>query len=67
MFRLFDILVLLAALCSLFFSLFIFSTGDQTLALYVGLWVSSILGFGIYIKLLRILHFVLYQKLDEAD
>ena len=64
MFRSFDILVLSAAMFSLFFSLFLFIEGDKDTALYVGIWVPSILGFGIHIKLLRIVHFVLYKRLN---
>jgi hypothetical protein len=41
--------------------LFIYS--DQITALFVGLWVPIILGFGIHIKLVRIVHFVLYKNL----
>ena len=64
MFRSFDILVLSAAMFSLFFSVYLFIQGDKDTALYVGIWVPSILGFGIHIKLLRIVHFVLYKRLN---
>ena len=64
MFRSFDVLFLSAAMFSLFFSLFLFIEGDKDTALYVGIWVPSILGFGIHIKLLRIVHFVLYKRLN---
>ncbi len=67
MFRIFDILVLTSAILSLFLSIGIFIYSDQQLAIYVGLWVSSILGFGIYVKLLRIVHFVLYRNLNEQN
>ena len=67
MFRSFDILVLLSALLSLFFSLYLFIVGDKQTALYVGIWVPSVLGFGIHIKLLRIVHFVLYKYLNGDD
>ena len=65
MFRTFDILVLSSAILSLLFSVFLFVQGSKDLALYVGIWVPSILGFGIHIKLLRIVHFVLYKNLKD--
>ena len=54
MFRSFDILVLTSAMLSLLFSVYLFIQGDKQTALYVGIWVPSVLGFGIHIKLLRI-------------
>ena len=67
MFRTFDILVLSAALLALSLSAYLFLYADKTTALYVGLWVPIILGFGIHIKLLRIVHFVLYKNLNADD
>ena len=67
MFRTFDILVLSAALLPLALSAYLFLFVDKTTALYVGLWVPIILGFGIHIKLLRIVHFVLYKNLNATD
>ena len=64
MFRLFDVLVLTAAILALGLSAYLFVYADKTTALYVGLWVPIILGFGIHIKLLRIVHFVLYKNLN---
>ena len=64
MFRSFDILVLTSAMLSLLFSVYLFIQGDKQTALYVGIWVPSVLGFGIHIKLLRIVHFVLYKHLN---
>ena len=64
MFRSFDILILCSALLSLFFSVYLFVSGDKDTAVYVGIWVPSILGFGIHIKLLRIVHFVLYKRFN---
>ena len=64
MFRTFDILVLSAALLPLALSAYLFLFSDKTTALYVGLWVPIILGFGIHIKLVRIVHFVLYKNLE---
>jgi hypothetical protein len=46
-----DILLLVAALLSLFFSEFMWFTGNKEHALFVGLWVPSILSFGIFLKL----------------
>ena len=64
MFRSFDILVLTSAMLSLLFSVYLFVQGDKDTALYVGIWVPSVLGFGIHIKLVRIVHFVLYKYLN---
>ena len=66
MFRPFDILVFSSAIISLLFSVFVYLQGDPSTAIFVGLWVPSILGFGIHIKLLRIVHFVLYKNLDKT-
>lgn len=46
-----DILLLSAALLSLIFSETMWFTGNKEQALFVGLWVPSILCFGIFIKL----------------
>ena len=63
MFRLFDVLVLSAALLAFGLAGYLFVYSDQMTALFVGLWVPIILGFGIHIKLVRIVHFVLYKNL----
>ena len=63
MFRLFDILVLTAATLAFGLAGYLFVYSDQMTALFVGLWVPIILGFGIHIKLVRIVHFVLYKNL----
>ena len=63
MFRLFDILVLTAATLAFGLAGYLFVYSDQITALFVGLWVPIILGFGIHIKLVRIVHFVLYKNL----
>ena len=63
MFRAFDILILTSAIISLLLSVFLYLEGDSLKATYVGIWVPSIMGFGIYVKLLRIVHFVLYKKI----
>ena len=65
MFRTFDILVLSASGLALLLSTYLYFTSDKMTALYVGLWAPIILGFGIHIKLLRIVHFVLYKNLSE--
>jgi hypothetical protein len=46
-----DILLLVAALLSLVFSEIMWFTGNKEQALFVGLWVPSILSFGIFLKL----------------
>ena len=46
-----DILLLVAALLSLVFSEIMWFTGNKEQALFVGLWVPSILCFGIFLKL----------------
>ena len=63
MFRLFDILVLTAATLAFGLAGYLFVYSDQMTALFVGLWVPIILGIGIHIKLVRIVHFVLYKNL----
>lgn len=67
MFRLFDILVLTAATLAFCLAGYLFVYSDQITALFVGLWVPIILGFGIHIKLVRIVHFVLYKNLKMNE
>ena len=67
MFRTFDVLVLISAILSLTLSVYLFVFSDKYIALYVGIWVPSVLGFGIYVKLLRIVHFVLYKNLKDDN
>ena len=50
----FDITMLVLALLSLIVSEILWYLGDSQGALFVGLWVPSILGFAIYLKLLLI-------------
>jgi len=45
-----DILLLVAALLSLVFSEIMWFTGNKEQALFVGLWVPSILCFGIFLN-----------------
>ena len=67
MFRLFDIMVLLLTFISFLFSIYLWFGGNKQEGLYVGLWVTSIIGVGIYFKLLRIVHFVLYRNFDKKE
>ena len=48
-----DILMLLSAFLSLIFSEILWFKGEKEAAIFVGLWVPSILGFAIYLKLLN--------------
>jgi hypothetical protein len=48
-----DKLLLAAALLSLIYSEVMFFRGDTNAAIFVGLWVPSIIGFGIYLNLLK--------------
>lgn len=48
-----DILLLLSALLSLVFSEILYFKGEATAAIFIGLWVPSILAFGIYLKLIN--------------
>jgi hypothetical protein len=47
-----DIFILLAALISLGLSASLFFVGQTNEALFTGLWVPSILGFGAFFKLM---------------
>jgi len=51
-FSLTDKLLFVAAFLSLIFSEIIFFLGQKQEGILVGLWVPSILGFGIYLKLI---------------
>lgn len=48
-----DILMLVAAFLSLIFSELLWFNGEQESAIFVGLWVPSILGFAILLKLIQ--------------
>ncbi len=48
-----DKILLVLALGTLIFSELMWFQGERDGALFVGLWVPSILGFAIYLKLLR--------------
>jgi hypothetical protein len=47
-----DKLLFISAFLSLIFSEVLFFTGETTSAIFLGLWVPSILAFGIYLKLI---------------
>jgi hypothetical protein len=51
-FSLTDKLLFAAALLSLLFSEIVYFQGHKLDAIFVGIWVPSILGFGIYLKLI---------------
>lgn len=48
-----DIIMLLLAIMSLIFSETMWFSGEREGAIFMGLWVPSILGFAIYLKLLK--------------
>ncbi len=49
-----DKLLFISAFLSLVFSEFLWFKGEKDAALFIGLWVPSILGFGIYLKILNL-------------
>jgi hypothetical protein len=49
-----DLIMLSLALLCLIFSETMWFRGEREAALFIGLWVPSILGFAIYLKLLKI-------------
>lgn len=51
-FSLTDKLLFVAAFLSLIFSEILYFSGQKQDAIFIGLWVPSILGFGIYLKLI---------------
>ena len=48
-----DIIMLLAALLSLVFSEVLWFKGEKEAGIFIGLWVPSILGFAILLKLIN--------------
>lgn len=48
-----DKLLFIAAFLSLIFSEILYFKGEATAAIFIGIWVPSILAFGIYLKLLN--------------
>ena len=52
-FTLTDKLLFISAILSLVYSEVLFFSGNQNQAIFIGLWVPSILAFGIYLKLVQ--------------
>lgn len=52
-FTLSDKLFFISSILSLIYSEVLFFLGDREHAAFVGLWVPSILAFGIYLKLIK--------------
>jgi hypothetical protein len=48
-----DKLIFLAAMLSLIYSEVLFFNGNSDQAIFIGLWVPSILCFGIYLNLIK--------------
>ncbi len=48
-----DKLLFIAAFLSLIFSEILFFKGEANSAIFIGIWVPTILAFGIYLKLLN--------------
>ena len=67
MIRAYDVLVFISAFMSFVLSVYLWYSGSKEAGLYVGIWVPSILGIGIYGKLLRIVHFVLYKRYPTKE
>ena len=53
-FTLMDKLLFISAMLSLIFSEILYFNGEPTAAIFIGIWVPSILAFGIYLKLINI-------------
>jgi hypothetical protein len=52
-FTLADKLIFLSAILSLIYSEVLFFSGNSDQAIFIGLWVPSILCFGIYLNLIK--------------
>jgi len=48
-----DILLFIAAFLSLIFSEVLYFKGEANAAIFIGIWVPSILAFGIYLNLIN--------------
>jgi hypothetical protein len=48
-----DKLLFIAAFLSLVFSEILYFKGEANAAIFIGIWVPSILAFGIYLKLVK--------------
>ena len=49
-----DKLLFISAFLSLIFSEILYFKGEPTAAIFIGIWVPSILAFGIYLKLINL-------------
>ena len=67
MLRTYDKLIFIAAFLSFCFSVYLWFSGEREAGMYVGIWVPSVIGIGLYGKLLRIVHFVLYKRLPPKE
>jgi hypothetical protein len=47
-----DLLILSSAILSMFASIYLWFDGSELAGIFVGLWVPSLLGFGLYFKTL---------------
>jgi len=52
-FTLTDVILFISAFLSLIYSEILFFNKDYNQAIFIGLWVPTILAFGIYIKLIQ--------------
>ena len=52
-FNITDKLLMVAAILSLVFSEILFFQGNENQAIFIGIWVPSILCFGMYLKLIN--------------
>lgn len=48
-----DIILFISAFLSLIFSEVLYFRGEAQAAIFIGIWVPSILAFGIYLKLIN--------------
>jgi len=48
-----DKLLFISAFLSLIFSEILYFNGEATAAIFIGIWVPTILAFGIYLKLIN--------------
>lgn len=67
MFKIYDYLIFFAAFASFLLSVYLWFSGYREEGAFVGIWVPSILGIGIYGKLIRMIHFVFYKKLNDRE
>lgn len=67
MIRTFDVIVGITIILTFSVSVLLWVTGQQAEALLVAIWCAIITGVSIYVKLLRIVHFVLYKNLKKGE